>query len=45
MAVVVPARVPQAAEAGKHAKPPLAVASAVVLDIQPSTGGTLTVLF
>ncbi len=36
MAIVVPARVPQAAEARKHSKPPLAVASVVLVNVEPS---------
>ena len=45
MAVVAPARVPQAAEAGKQRKPPLAVASAVLVDITPTTLTTFTYVF
>ena len=42
IAVAVPARIAPSAEAGKHSKPPLAVASVVLVDIQPSTSGTFT---
>jgi hypothetical protein len=45
MAVAVPSRVPPAAEAGKHRKPPLAVASVVLVDIRPSSGGSFVWLF
>ena len=40
LAVAAPTRIPQAAEAGKHSKPPLAVASVVLVDIRPSSGGS-----
>ena len=45
LAVAVPSRVPQAAEAGKQRKPPLAVASAVLVDITPTSLTTVTVAF
>jgi hypothetical protein len=45
MAVAVPSRVPPAAEAGKHRKPPLAVASVVVVDVLPSNSTTLAWFF
>ena len=45
MAVAVPSRVPPAAEAGKRRKPPLAVASVVLVDIRPSSGGSFVWLF
>ena len=45
MAVAAPARIAPSAEAGKHSKPPLAVASVVLVDVQPSTGGTITWIF
>ena len=35
MAVAMPARLPQAAEAGKHHKPPLAFVGATVTDVTP----------
>jgi hypothetical protein len=45
MAVAVPARVPPAAEAGTQRKPPLAVASVVLVDVQPSSNGSITWVF
>jgi hypothetical protein len=36
MAVAVPARLPQAAEAGKHAKPPLAFVQATMMRVTPN---------
>ena len=42
IAVAVPARVPRSAEAGKNSKPPLAVASAVLVDVLTTPGGTFT---
>jgi hypothetical protein len=43
VAVAVPSRVPPAAEAGKHRKPPLAVASVVLVDVQPPAGNGITI--
>jgi hypothetical protein len=45
MAVAAPAPIAPAAEAGKRAKPPLAVASVVVVDIRPSSGDSFVWLF
>ena len=45
IAVAAPSRVPPAAEAGKHSKPPLAVASAVLVDITPTSLTTFTFVF
>ena len=45
MAVAAPARIAPSAEAGKQRKPPLAVASAVLVDIQPSSSDSLTWVF
>ena len=42
IAVAVPSRLPQTAEAGKRSKPPLAVASAVLVDISPTPLTTVT---
>ena len=44
LAVALPSRLPQAAEAGNHSKPPLAVASAVLVDITPTALTTVTVV-
>jgi hypothetical protein len=43
MAVAVPSRVPPAAEARKHRQPPLAVASVVLVDVQPPPGNDITI--
>jgi hypothetical protein len=45
IAIAVPARVPRSAEAGKNSKPPLAVASAVLVDITPTSLTTFTYAF
>ena len=45
LAVAVPTRLPQAAEAGKHSKPPLAVASVVLVDVLPGSTNTITWVF
>ena len=36
IAVAMPARIAPSAEAGKHSKPPLAVASVVLVNVEPS---------
>jgi hypothetical protein len=45
IAVAAPARIAPSAEAGKHSKPPLAVASAVLVDILPTPLTTVTIVF
>src|SRR5215207_1780587 len=45
IAVAAPARIAPSAEAGKHSKPPLAVASVVVVDIAPTTVTSFTFAF
>jgi hypothetical protein len=45
IAVAAPARIAPSAEAGKHSKPPLAVASVVVVDIIPTTASTFAFAF
>jgi|SRR5215217_1064044 len=45
IAVAAPARIAPSAEAGKHSKPPLAVASAVVVSITPGSTTSFTYEF
>jgi hypothetical protein len=45
IAVAVPSRVPQVAEAGKHRNPPQAVVAGALVGAGPSTAGSLTWTF